>query len=266
MNPSFYINTFLPNEHAQLLLEVGENNVALAILQDKKFTALANYNFTQVEDLSSILNTETLLQHTFSKIDIVYSNKHCVLVPPACYNTSSMQPNLELLFGDVIQEPIKSDFLFRHNIHTVYYVDNAILNCISAKFPFANTHHIYSLLPDVTGLKGNKLYTIFYPNKCVILCCKENNLQLIQQFEYTTPEDVAYHLLSIANNHNMQMDELMLTVGGMIDKTSSLYNELYKYFRHIVFDSLNNNFEYCEDIKQLPTHYFSPLLSIASCV
>jgi Protein of unknown function (DUF3822) len=165
-----------------------------------------------------------------------------------------------------MQAIIKSDFLFRHNIHTVYQVDNTTLNSITLKFPFANTHHLYSLLPDVAELKGNKLYSIFYPNKCVVLCCKENNLQLIQQFEYNTSEDVAYYLLSIANNHTIQVDELEVKVGGMIDKTSSLYNELHKYFKHITFASLNSNFEYCEEMEQLPAHYFSPLLSIAACV
>jgi hypothetical protein len=266
VNPSFYINNYLPNEQAQLLLEVGQNNLAFAILQNKQYTALASYNFTILQDIETIINTEELLQHSFSKIDVIYTNKHCVLLPPAFYNTSTLNKHLELIYGNAMNATIKSDFLFRHNIHTVYQVDNAVLHSITAKFPFANTHHLYSLLPDMAELKGNKLYTIFYANKCVVLCCKENNLQLIQQFEYNTPEDVTYYLLAITNNHNMLADELVLMVGGMVDKTSSLYSELHKYFKHITFASLHNNFEYCSEIEQLPAHYFSPLLSIAACV
>lgn len=266
MNPSFYINNYLPNEQAQLLLEVGEINLAFVILQNKQYTALASYNFTLLQDIETIINTEVLLQYSFSKIDIIYTNKQCVLVPPAFYNTTTLYTHVELLYGNVMSATIKSDFLFRHNIHTVYQVDNLLLNSITSKFPYANTHHIYSLLPDLAELKGNKLYCIFYTNKCIVLCCKENNLQLIQQFEYNIPEDVAYHFLSITNNYTIQTDELVLTVGGMIDKTSSLYNELHKYFKHIVFSSLHSNFEYSDDIQQLPAHYFSPLLSISACV
>lgn len=266
MNSSFYINNLITNDSAQLLLEIGEANMAIAILQGHKFTALASYNFTLNNDVETILKTDVLLQHSYSKIDIVYANKHCVLVPPAFYNASALHAHVELIYGNIMQVTTKSDFLYRHNIHTVYQVDSTILNSITSKFPFANTHHLYSLLPDVAELKGNKLYTIFYTNKCVVFCCKENNLQLIQQFEYNTPEDVAYYLLSITNNHTMDADEMVLQVGGMIDKTSSLYNELHKYFKHITFASLNSDFEYSIDMQQLPAHYFSPLLSIATCV
>jgi hydrogenase maturation factor HypF (carbamoyltransferase family) len=170
------------------------------------------------------------------------------------------------VYGDVGQGQIKTDFLFRHNIHNVYKVDDEIVKAVSNKFPFVNSSHQYSLLPDVVGLAGNKLHVIFYQNKCVVVCCKQNQLHLIQQFDYTNAQDAAYYLLAIVQQHKMDVNEMAVVLSGMINENSTLYIELHKYFKHLSFATLPTSFNYVTDIETLPSHYFAHLFSIAACV
>jgi hypothetical protein len=263
---TFYINNFNSQQPAQLIIEIGKTDIAFVILQNKIFTALAGYQLSKIEELNDLLTTENLLQNTFTKVDVVYSNKESMLVPPAYFNANATDNYIELIYGNVQLGEIKTDFLYKHNIHNVYKIDTEIVKAVNNKFPFANTSHQYSLLPDVAGLIGNKLYVIFYQNKFVVLSCIQNQLQLIQQFDYTNVEDAAYYLLAIVENHNMNVNELNVELNGMINENSTLYNELHKYFKHLSFTQLNSSFSYVTEIETLPSHYFAHLFSIAACV
>lgn len=263
---TFYINNFNSTQAAHLIIEIGKNDVAFVVLQNNVFTALASYQITSINDINDLFATENLLQNSFIKVDVVYSNKESVLVPPAYFNATAANNYIELIYGNVVQGQIKTDFLFRHNIHTVYKIEDELYKVVASKFSFTNTSHLYSILPDIAGLKGNKLVVVFYQNRLVVLCCKENKLQLIQQFEYANENDVAYYLLAIIEQHNLDVNELQVELSGMINNTSNLYNELHKYFKHLVFATLPTTFSYTADIEQLPAHYFAHLFTIASCV
>ena len=134
------------------------------------------------------------------------------------------------------------------------------------KFPSATISHQYSLLPDSTGLSGTKLFIVFYQNKFSVLCCKQNQLQVIQQFEYANAHDVSYYLLAIAEQYTLDVNEVELQLCGMINENSALYNELHKYFKHLSFQPLPDVFDYVDDIQALPSHYFAHTFLFAACV
>jgi hypothetical protein len=95
---------------------------------------------------------------------------------------------------------------------------------------------------------------------------KNGQLQVIQNFEFNTPEDAIYHLLNICQSFETDATQTILTVSGMVDADSNLYNELHKYFLQINFADLPDNFKYTEEIKNYPVHYFSHLFATAICV
>ncbi len=265
MKSTFYINNFNSYEPAQLIIEIGKLEVVFIILQNKTFTALAAYQLNDMVELTNLFATENLLQQTFTKVNVVYTNKQSALVPPVYFTTNSANSILELIYGNVLEGDVKNDFLYKHNIHCVYKIEAAIQNAVKAKFPFANISHQYSLLPDAAQLIGDKLFVVFYQNKFIVLCCIANQLQLIQQFEYSNAEDVAYYLLAIVQQHTMDVNALSVELSGMINENSNLYSELYKYFKNISFVALPSGFSYVTEIEALPTQYFAYLFSIAVC-
>jgi preprotein translocase subunit SecA len=91
-------------------------------------------------------------------------------------------------------------------------------------------------------------------------------LQVIKNFEFSTPDDAVYHLLNICQSFEVDATKTGLIISGMVDANSNLYNELYKYFLKIDFTTLPENFNYTEEIKNSPAHYFSHLFATAACV
>ncbi|MBL0146441.1 MAG: DUF3822 family protein [Chitinophagaceae bacterium] len=269
MTPTFYINNFNTNQPAQLIAEIDAKHLYVCTFQNNSITTLAAYVFDDENaqtQLNTVLNEENILQQAFSKVNIICAGKQSMLIPPAFFTTDAAKQSLELIYGNINADELKTDFLYRHNIHNAYKVTETIQKAISQKFPFANYTHQYSLLPDVIELKGTKLFIVFYAKHFTVLLCKENNLQLIQQFDFSNGEDVAYYLLAMLQQANIDLANIELIVCGMIEKWSNLHNELYKYFDNINFASLPGNFEYADEIKALPEHYFSHLFAYISCV
>lgn len=263
---TFYINNFNSSAEARLIIEIGNSEFTFVILQNKTFTALATYQIATVNELNDLLASENLLHHNFSKVDVVYNNKESVLVPTVLYNSNATNSYIELIYGDTFKGQLKTDFIYKHAIQNIYKIEYTIQKAMFTKFPSATISHQYSLLPDSTGLSGTKLFIVFYQNKFSVLCCKQNQLQVIQQFEYANAHDVTYYLLAIAEQYTLDVNEVELQLCGMINENSALYNELHKYFKHLSFQPLPDVFDYVDDIQALPSHYFAHTFLFAACV
>ena len=86
---------------------------------------------------------------------------------------------------------------------------------------------------------------------------------IVQYFNYTTPADVCYHLLNVAERFEVAPSSIRLTLSGMIDVDSTLYKEVYKYFLHVNF-ATTHDFEVAEGFEGLPSHFYHHLTALAN--
>ena len=91
---------------------------------------------------------------------------------------------------------------------------------------------------------------------------KEGQLQIVQYFDFTTPADVCYHILNVAERFETTASSLTLSLSGMIDVDSTLYQELYKYFLHIKFAE-TKDVVFSKGFEELPTHFYHHLTALA---
>jgi hypothetical protein len=95
---------------------------------------------------------------------------------------------------------------------------------------------------------------------------KEGSLQLVQTFTYSSPEDVLYYLLKICKEFDMSQQEVKLSISGLIEKDSSIYRELYKYFIYPDFEILPDGISLADALNKYPDHYYSSISKLATCV
>ncbi|HTF29858.1 MAG TPA: hypothetical protein VK625_13485, partial [Flavitalea sp.] len=77
---------------------------------------------------------------------------------------------------------------------------------------------------------------------------------------------VSYYLLSLLDAHDLNHEDVVLKISGLIDEDSILYAELLKYFQHLMWDSLPAAIDPLGILKEFPGHYFSPLVRMTLCV
>jgi hypothetical protein len=275
VNPSFNIQaTGIDFENAQLFAEAGPTGVSLVVLgNDNCFNAVVTYPFTSglndaelTENLKSICSNENLLQKQYRKTHIFWSFAESILVPAELMNADRNINMLNLVFGDARQGTIRSDFLYKHNLHNVYRLPDTVADIFANHLPVATQTHLFSALVNRDMPAGNHLFTVFCSYSLTIVLCKEGKLQLVQNFIYNNADDCVFHLLNVCKGFDVVPDSATLHINGMIDSKSGLYAAIYKYFLNIAFDKLPEGYTYTDEIKNYPPHFFSHLFELASCV
>lgn len=275
MSSTFKIGTIESvSTDARLLVEVSQHAVSYVVIDNgSECVAVYSHHFAPgagIEKGGNILKQlvadEKILQQDFKSTTIVYAHPQSVMVPSDLLQETQKKEMLELVHGDVSDSLIRTDFLFRQYTHNIYPVPRQIDSVVSYLFSSPVSTHLYSLLPDMYQSPGNHLHCIFSPSSFTAMLVKEGKLQAIQTFSFKTPEDVAYYLLQLCEAFETAVNETILHINGMIDKTSSLYAELYKYFLNVEFASLPSQFSYPDEMSNHPSHYFSHLFAAASCV
>lgn len=275
MNPSFNISTadFDPAT-SHLFVEAGPASVSMLVLDDKNsFTAVVCYALTATDigaladEVKEILFEAPLLRHSYRKTAITWNFRESLIVPNEFAGQADHTAMLELVYGPSAKDVTRSDFLFRHHLHNVYRVPEPIDNLLRNKFIFASHTHLHSLLPDMVKKDGAaRLWVAFYKGSFTVIIHKDGKLQMVQQFAYSGPDDVAYYLLNACERFGIAPSAAVVELSGMIDTDSNLYTAIYKYFLNISLLSLPEQFEYDPAIREMPAHFFSHLFTAAACV
>ncbi len=276
VNPSFNITSKnTPSAKQNLFVQAGRQGISFIQLDSNSntFTSVLVYHFakhladTQIaEAIKGIVSAENFEQQHFKKIYVTWCFDENILVPHGYFDAANASEMLQLVYGDIMPGTVQNELVTTHNLHTVYKIPAAVKNVLNNWVPFCIQSHESSLLINFD--KGNKdlLYCNFYPEYLTVMFRKNGQLQVIKNFEFITPDDAIYHLLHVCQGFETDATQTVLTVSGMVDANSNLYNELNKYFFKIDFVMLPENFTYTEEIKNSPAHYFSHLFATAACV
>lgn len=276
MSSTFKIGTIESvSTEARLLIEVNHQCISYIVIDNgNECVAVCSRQFAKdgggIDKAGNVLKQlvadENILQEDFKSTTIIYSHPQSVMVPSDLLEETRKKEMLELVHGDMSDSFIRTDFLFRQYTHNIYPVPKQVDAIATYLFSSPVSTHLYSLLPDMFQSPGNHLHCIFSPSGFTAMLVKDGKLQAIQSFTFKTPEDVAYHLLQLCEAFETDINETTVHLNGMIDRSSSLYTELYKYFLYLEFATLPAAFTYPEGIDDFPSHYFSHLFAAALCV
>ena len=269
----FLDKTNTPHEPS-LIVQIGYQGVSYLIIDSNQHcNALAVYDVVISTDITAICDLlkriiadKPILQLVFKKISLIYDFPQTLLVPPAYKSHSTNRQMLELLFGDMNDNVLYTDFMYKDNLYNIYAISRKLDEVISYLFISDEKNHLHSILPYSQSFSGNHLYCIFGNNHLNVMLLMEGKLQVMQSFNYCNPDDAVYFLLQTCHANQIDPASLQLQLHGRIDQTSVLCREISQYFDEIVFSNLPETFTYSDELKQLPSHYFSHLFEVAACV
>ena len=263
------------NNDSHLLIEAGWESISFLLFSKSPLAVngLLMYNLDKnllpaelAEEINDGINNEPLLRQSFNSCKICYNFKESMLVPQQYFDAPAQSEILDLFFGNSNASIVYCDKLTEQKMLNVYRVEEIIALVLQEFYPGATHIHASSLQVNKLPEQSNSLSCIVYHNGIKIILYKENKLQLVQYFSYNVALDVAYHLLNVCAQHNIPTDEVNILLSGMIDEQSNLYNEIYKYFLNIQFDKPTMEVALADGILEYPAHFFSHLISLASCV
>lgn len=260
-------------ESCTLLCEVSNEGFSFCIKNEdtNSFLGLGVYHFDKNKPavglpiaLQVIFHQKEILSGKFKKVCIVYSFCQSTLVPFSVYDKEKNEVLMNMMFGDLGQnETIQTDVITDKSMYNCYRIPTALLEVIQNQFPDASCLHQYSLLLKNKSVEDDHLTLIFYTQKFIACLKKDGKYQLINSYNFETPEDVSYALLNICQQFNIADPQLI--IHGLLEENSPLYKDIYKYFIDIQLASLPPENVYAEEINKFPPHYFSYIFAIDSC-
>jgi len=254
-----------------LSLRLGEKHVAFAITNPTG-TELYQLIYCTTDDqlttgwneseLTALFTAYPLLATSFYRVKVVYDFPQSTLVSSQYNKQEDAGLLLTAASGPIGDSHVVSESIAEWQLNNIYAAPKAIREWISQKLPAATFMHQYSLgLKSInsTGSAGT-LAVDFRKNDFMILAVKGNTFLLAQTFEYAVPEDVLFYLLKTCQQFGLSQQQAELQLSGLIDQQSSLYNELYQYFKNSRFREPGWNIQ-----SDYPSHFFTSLNDLAQC-
>jgi hypothetical protein len=263
---------------SRLLVEVNPESFTYVLLNQRNMSPLAVKYFQLehsrgkrlTESLREIIQEDELLRRPVKETLLVYNFPESSLVPEPLFSMDTNKELTDIVHGNLQKGLILTEKIPWWELFNVYRISQDLHQLLQQQFTAGKYWHYYSLL-----LKSHKMFdsreesdcikVIFYADKMITLILKKGIVQLMQTFPYQDTKDVAYHLLNCCHQLSISQEEVLLQVGGLIDRQSTLSTELNKYFVQITFEEIDESIKVTDELKELPLHYFSSILKMAVC-
>lgn len=248
-----------------LLLEIGQGYCCFATLKgnERTFHQIKYASFDEMEEEEMLAQLfEEVQKENCEKVMICSAFPHSILSPKHGYQNNSIL--LDVIY-DLSSEKYLNDDLPEWQMNITYAIPVPIFNLIKEKFRFAEFVHAYT--PSLKIYNGftasDQIDLHFSPQDFRVIVKKNKQVQLAQIYPYKTPLDVAYYLLKICYEFQLNQSEVFVIVSGLIDQDSAMYNELHNYFLNLHFAQAPS---YSVPENDYPQHYFTSLYNLAACV
>lgn len=266
---------FTDYDQVHLLVEAGSYGVSFAWFTKEPFNirGLAIYQYNDLaapgsmaSEIEHTLQASPVYNKAHASVTICFDFKESLLVPIVHFKESTAGSLLNMVYAIDQESNYKIEHVKGHPVVNVYAVHKKIEDILLRQFPSADIHHATSLQIEKFQADENRLHCIFFHNCIKVFLLDGSVLHVVQQFNYNTPVDAAYHLLNCCEQYNFKPSEIKLVLSGMIDGNSKLYTELFRYFLNIEFEETDSRIKLHDRIKFYPGHFFSHLTGLASCV
>ncbi|MBI1779992.1 MAG: DUF3822 family protein [Sphingobacteriales bacterium] len=258
----------------QLLILLGRHDWQFALLnREKKLVeGLLAFHFEKIvteKDFESkweaVQAGYPLLGKYYSSVKVVLATPEVVLLPGNEFNQSDVANVLNTLHSEREAAVIRTDFIANENLQVAYRLPLSVNRLIERTYINADFKHYYSTELSAAKISSvaNGVLVNFFSHKFSAMVIKNNQLQLLNLYDYQQPEDVLFYLLTIAKEFDCNREETVLAISGMIDERSALFAELKKYFVNLQWTEKPANISCTEGFEEYPLHYFHSIFTIA---
>ncbi len=266
MKTLFEIGPITSNEPSILFLEIGETYLSASIVDNKEKTikAIRVYTFNLIGIEESVLETCNSLKggaSNFEKVFISAAFPEALLVPAKLFQNHDLIKTAYQLNDSICLQ----DHIAEWQIINSYAIASSLHNQLQQTFPDAVFMHVYTpLLKIFNGFASEQQVAVYFVhNQFRVIVKKNQQVQLVQTYTYTSPMDVVYYLLKICLEFNLEQEDTQVIISGFIEQNSALYKQLHNYFLNLHF--ANNSFLRLPESEH-PKHYFTSINTLASCV
>jgi len=221
--------------------------------------------------LKSVLNAMPWLKNQYKSVKIAYEGKKSTLIPAQLFDASEKESYLKFSFQQKEEEVAFADHLLPMDSYQVFAIPVSTLNAIRGHYPNMKVVHFSSVLIESiwvnykNRINANRVFIHVREKFFDLMIFDGRQMSYFNTFPFLNPEDVAYYLVFVLEQLNFNPEMMPLVLLGNVEKSSGLFELLFKYVRHVEFGKRNEVFKYSYILNQLPPQSHYPLLNFFSC-
>lgn len=251
-----------------LTFEMGEKTFGYSLrdVEKNKFIALGFYR----DHLADLISSLSWLGGQFHSVNGIIGNARFTLIPEALYIENEKESYFNFLLKKETGEVVLSDHLTHMGIYNVYSIPGTCRREVDKVFSKVTLSHISSVLigniwMSVKNMKGRKVFLNLREGQFDLLAFEGNQLRYCNAFNFLTAEDIAYYVIFVFEQLNLNPEEVHLALLGNVDKFSPVFELLFRYIRDIEFLKRSDGFNYSYLFNEVPGHCYYTLLNSIPC-
>tara|TARA_B100000508_G_scaffold140873_1_gene143972 strand:- start:691 stop:1560 length:870 start_codon:yes stop_codon:yes gene_type:complete len=221
--------------------------------------------------LSKVLSNLAFLPNSNQKSLFSINNDLYTIIPKSLFEKDQLENYLKLNFSaEKLENTIPHAQLVESiQAYIVYAIPTYLLKTIQQKFDHLKfSHHATSLI-EMNLLRHSKKTMISINLKdgaFDIYCQNEGHFIYMNSFSYTSPEDVAYYLLYVMEQLELDRNSINISLYGQIEVNSQVYELLFTYLKNVHLGDRIHQMNYSPVLQKIPAHHHYNLFSQYLCV
>lgn len=214
-----------------------------------------------------VLQTNAHLpNNSFKSVICCVAHNKFSLIPNSLFDEEKKESLLGFNHEVKVDEEIFSNTLHNLDAKNIFTVSKNLTAEIRKQFPNANFIHsstafIEGLLVQNKNNSEKKVFANFYSAHFEIVILDGRELLFSNSFNYKTPEEIAYYILFVYEQLNLNPETIELILSGEMEKTDKEHSLLYTYIRNVKFAARPDGFNYSYKFEEIPSHKFFTLFN-----
>ncbi len=259
-----------------IFIDDEEFSFALSSRSNREFVALESWDISETGSFSDALDmalseSEILAGNSFGRIICCSGFRKSTMVPAALFDQAQTEAQLNLSVPLEPGEEIITDDNHAINARTIFAIPGDVFQAIQKQFPEAEFHHASTPLTGyLLSLKApatEPVMTAYMHNRYFeIYVTQSRQLLFYNTFNYSSAEEVVYHMLFICEQLRLNHESIHLEFAGQISPDNQVAVLTGKYILNTGFAARPSGYMYDTAFDPLPEHFYMNLFSQYICV
>ncbi|WP_299229386.1 DUF3822 family protein [uncultured Psychroserpens sp.] len=245
-----------PNSIKDLSIQISLSGLSFCILNRSTNTVELLHHiefdvkvtpFEVLNQLRTIIETNTDYQQQFDSVLSIYKNELSTLVPESLFDEAFLADYLKFNAKILKTDYISYDTIVANQCKNVYVplvnINNYLFeNYGSFVYKHASTILIETVLQYAVKHEATQVYINVNASDYEMLVANSSKLIFYNTFDYNTKEDFIYYILFTLEQLKLNPETVKIHFSGSISEESDLFKIVYKYVRFV--DILVVNYDY----------------------
>ena len=252
-------------EWYDLVLQVSDKEMSYSLFERgrNKFIAIGIFR----DSIDRIMEENPWLKGQFNSIRILIENNSATLIPSVFFDPREKEKYLSFTVDHDPSDRICADYLISLDLFSIYSLASSLADKLNRYFPSGLIRHVStSLIGSIWGnyknlIRENRVFINIRKDNFDMVVFGDKQLSYFNSFFFQTPEDLAYYVIFVFEQLGLNPEEAETILLGKVEKTSPVYDLLYRYIRHIEMAVRNEAYTYSYVFRDIPGNSFYTLLN-----